>query len=230
MNIIYEDKNLILIYKEAGIATQTSRLGEEDIVSRVKNHIDKQEQKKNAYVGIINRLDQPVEGIVLLAKDPQTAAALTKQMQSGEIKKKYYAVISGNMEEELGELINFLKKDRKTNLSVITNESDKDGKRAALRYRTISSKKDSQLLEIELLTGRHHQIRVQFAGCGHPLLGDRKYGTEESLKLTDRYHCKTVALCAYELTFKHPVSKENLTYQINPEHPLIVDIMQGDKE
>jgi len=212
MNIIWEDKHLLLVHKEAGEATQTKRLGEPDIVSKAKVHI------QNPYVAVINRLDQPVEGIVLLAKTKDAAAKLSKQLQDNKIQKFYYALISGRLDEPEGTLEHYIKKNGKTNLSQVVSEKDPEGKKAILHYRVKESFEDKQLVDIHLITGRHHQIRVQFSATGHPLLGDRKYGRDES-------GLRQVALCAYKLEFVHPVTGKQISYQITPNQKNLRELL-----
>jgi len=217
MEILIEDKDLIAVYKRAGEPTQTKRLGEQDIISLVKNHIKEKEKKDNPYVAVINRLDQPVEGVVLLAKNKDAAAKLSAGLQNGDIKKYYYAVVYGHMKEKKGTLIHVIKKDGKTNLSSVVSENDPEGKNAILHYEVVKEEAKSQLVRIHLVTGRHHQIRVQFSAEGNPLLGDKKYGTEESVKLGKQEGYMNPALCAYSLTFTHPKTKKECVVEVNGE-------------
>ena len=217
MEILIEDKDLIAVYKRAGEPTQTKRLGEQDIVSLVKNHIKEKEKKDNPYVAVINRLDQPVEGVVLLAKNKEAAAKLSAGLQNGEIKKYYYAVVYGHMKEDKGTLTHYLKKDGKTNLSSVVSENDPEGKKAILHYEVVKEEAKSQLVRIHLVTGRHHQIRVQFAREEHPLLGDKKYGTPESIRAGKQEGFMNPALCAYKLIFTHPKTKKECVVEVNRE-------------
>ena len=221
MKIIYEDKDQIVIHKSAGVATQTSKLGEKDLVSEVKNHINKKEGIVNPYVGVINRLDQPVEGIVLFAKNAKSAAALSAQMQNGSMQKFYQAVIYGHMDASKDTLSDYLEKDARSNTSRIVSAVSKDAKKAKLEYNVIATVGKMQLLEIHLLTGRHHQIRVQFAGRKHPLLGDTKYGNSESISYGRDINVRVPALCAYKLIWNHPVTGKELKLNITPENSLI---------
>lgn len=221
MKIIYEDKDQIVIHKPAGVATQTSKLGEKDLVSEVKNHINKEDGTVNPYVGVINRLDQPVEGIVLFAKNAKAAAALSAQMQNGSMQKFYQAVIYGHMDVPKDTLSDYLEKDARSNTSRIVSAASKDAKKAVLEYNVIATVGKMQLLEIHLLTGRHHQIRVQLAGREHPLVGDSKYGTAESISFGREINVRVPALCAYKLIWNHPVTGEELEMNITSENSLI---------
>ncbi len=223
MKIVYEDKEQIVIHKSAGLATQTARLGEIDLVSEVKNHIAKESGNTNPYVAVINRLDQPVEGIVLFAKNAKAAAALTSQMQDGSMQKFYYAVVAGHMDVQDGQLLDYMEKDARSNLSKVVSETSKNAKKAVLSYKVKASLEKMQLLEIQLLTGRHHQIRVQFSHRKHPLIGDTKYGSPESVSLNREVQARVPALCAFCLKWKHPVTKKELCVEIQPDNPL----MQG---
>ena len=224
MKILYEDKNQIVVYKPAGIATQTARLGEKDLVSEVKNYICKTDKKTNPYVGVINRLDQPVEGIVLFAKNAKTASDLSLQMQNGTMRKFYFAAVFGGMEVPKGVLTDYLQKDGRTNTSKVVLDKTKDAKKAILQYEVKAGKDGISLVEIELMTGRHHQIRVQFSHKGHPLIGDTKYGIEESLSFAKNNGIRVPALCAYKLIWNHPITKEKIEVMVEPEHSLLKEL------
>lgn len=223
MKIVYEDKDQIVIHKPAGVATQTARLGEKDLVSEVKNHIAKESGSSNPYVAVINRLDQPVEGIVLFAKNAKAAAALTSQLQDGTMQKFYYAVVAGQMDMPEGTLIDYMEKDARSNLSRVVSETSKNAKKAILSYEVKEKLEKMQLLQIQLLTGRHHQIRVQFSHRKHPLIGDTKYGSPESISLSREVQARVPALCAFCLKWKHPATKKEVCVEIQPDNSL----MQG---
>ena len=227
MKIVYEDKDQIVIHKPAGVATQTARLGEKDLVSEVKNHIAGSSGSNNPYVAVINRLDQPVEGIVLFAKNAKTAAALSAQMQDGRMEKYYLAVIYGNMDVTEDKLVDYLQKDGKGNTSKVVSSGAKDGKKAMLEYCVEATAENRQLVRIHLLTGRHHQIRVQFASRKHPLIGDTKYGTEQSMTFARQCNARVPALCAYKLLWKHPVTGNDIKIQVEPENPVIQELRKS---
>lgn len=227
MKILYEDKEQIVIHKPAGLATQTARLGECDLVSEVKNYISKETGISNPYTAVINRLDQPVEGIVLFAKNAKAAAGLTEQLKSGTMKKYYYAVVYGHMDRPDGQLTDYLIKDNRSNLSRVVPESDANGKKAVLRYRVKATLGRMQLLEIQLLTGRHHQIRVQLSHRGHPLIGDVKYGSSESISFGKELNASVPALCAHRLIWQHPVTKKEINICLNPENPVLRHLCEG---
>lgn len=222
--IIFEDKDIIVCQKTAGIPVQTGKIGAIDLVSELKNYIMKSAKTKPAkepYLGVVHRLDQPVEGVILVAKNQAAAGALSKQLTTGIMNKCYYAVAAGvpKKGEEKGVLTDYLVKDAKTNSSSVTTK-DK-GKEAKLEYTLIkkafSNEKSYALYDIHLLTGRHHQIRVQMANANMPLLGDKKYGSDFSCELSKELDVKNVALCAYKLEFIHPTSKKKMEFDIIPE-------------
>lgn len=200
LNIVAENDNYIVINKPAGLPTQTARMGQADLLSEVNNYLFSKGDK-NPKISVINRLDQPVAGLVLIAKNGKAAAVLSRQLNENGIEKYYEAVILGHMEEKSGRLEDKLIKDSKTNMSRIAGQTDKQAKRAVLEYEVIESDEMTDKVRIHLLTGRHHQIRVQFSHRGHPLLGDLKYGNEESMGLSRERNIKNVCLLEYKLSF-----------------------------
>lgn len=212
MKILYEDDYIIAYHKPAGLATQTKKIGEKDLFSEAKKHVN------GGYIGIINRLDQPVEGIVLLAKDSKTAAALENQIQKHMMQKHYraeaYTPNEAPQVNIMHNLTDYMIKDAKTNTSKICSESTNGAKRAELEYSVEEVREKTAILDIHLLTGRHHQIRLQFSNAGYPLLGDKKYGTKESIEYSVEQGVKYVALCAYKLCFNHPITKKEVRIEI----------------
>ena len=214
LNIIYEDEHIIVLHKPSGIATQTDRVTEPDLYSMVCNHL------KGAYVGIINRLDQPVEGIVLMAKTKTAAANLSKQLKDNTIEKYYRASVylgtgsTPSVSEDFVRLSDHIVFDRKNNMSRICDQSQKDAKYAELEYRIIKVSSVSADLDIKLITGRHHQIRVQLSGAGMPILGDTKYGTKESISYSRDNGYRSIALCAYRLKIFHPADGSERFFEI----------------
>lgn len=222
--IIYEDKDIIVCHKMAGVPVQTGKIGAIDLVSELKNYLMKSAKEKpvkEPYLGVVHRLDQPVEGVILFAKNQAAAGALSKQLTTGIMNKCYYAVAAGvpDKGKEQGTLTDYLMKDNKTNSSFVTTK-DK-GKESKLEYTFINQvaagDKTYALYDIHLLTGRHHQIRVQMANANLPLLGDKKYGSDFSSALSTELHVKNVALCAYKSEFTHPLTKKKMEFKIHPE-------------
>lgn len=218
--IVMEDEHIIICRKPAGIATQTDKIGQQDVFSELKN------DGRRPYIGMVHRLDQPVEGLLVFAKTKAAAANLSKQTANRKMVKKYYAVTPGENLPEAGALVDFLKKDNRTNRSVVAQEGETFAKKAELLYKVAARKAELALVEVELVTGRHHQIRVQMAHRDSPLLGDTKYGNERSAVLTEKYHVKNIALCAYRLEFDHPVTGQRMLYQIKPKESIFLQFEQ----
>ena len=210
--ILYEDEDILVCLKPAGLPTQTANIRQTDLTDEIRNYL------KKPYIGLVHRLDQPVEGILVLAKNDCAAAKLSKQVQNGNMKKYYQAVTLLRTGEDIASdtLVDYLKKDSGRNLSRVVNEKQPEAKRAELAYETLLVSETCALRRIELKTGRHHQIRVQFSHAGMPLLGDQKYGNEYSKQLSVDKGVVDVALCAYQLTFLHPVTCKKMEYAITP--------------
>lgn len=211
--IIYEDKDILVCHKPAGIAVQNARVGSMDLESLLKNYIAQKVPGKMPYLGIIHRLDQPVEGILVFALNAKAAAELNRQMTSGKIKKIYLAVTEGEVKKEKATLEDWLKKDNRTNSSAVVTAGTSGAKKAVLSYELLEMREmqgqKRNLLEICLDTGRHHQIRVQMAHAGMPLVGDRKYNPQQSGQ-------ESLALCSAKLGFQHPVTKKKMEFQVTP--------------
>lgn len=226
--IIHEDKDILVIYKPSGLATQTAKIGQQDVVSELKNYLWQKRVATGAalgrpapYLGIIHRLDQPVEGLLVFAKNARTGAAFAQQLQkqgeAGSFHKDYYGVLCGRPDREEGELTDYLYKD-KENRAVIS-EDGTQGKKAVLRYRvlqTVSRAGTLTLADIHIDTGRFHQIRAQMAHAGTPLLGDGKYGDDSTREISQTLYVHTVALCACGLEFNHPSTGEKMSFRIKP--------------
>ncbi len=212
--IIYEDREILVLNKPAGVAVQTKRICEPDIESMLKAYLAA--KGEGTYVGIVHRLDQPVEGILLFAKTGDAAAELNRRMRENGFQKYYYAVVSGSLPEQKGKLTDYMKKDGRTNLSVVCGRDEKGAKRARLSYEILQKAEVEgelrSLVHICLETGRHHQIRVQMAHAGCPLVGDCKYGAAGG----DSGKREGIALCAHRLTFVHPRTGEKHDYAIEP--------------
>lgn len=214
--IVYEDNVLLIVHKPAGIATQTARLGQADVVSELKNY--RKNKGEDTYIGVIHRLDQPVEGLLVFAKNQSAAERLSLQLQDGTLKKSYLALVQGELEKDTGgELTDFLLKDNRTNLSRVVTEGIRGAKRAGLCWKCVETYagKGYSMVEVELYTGRHHQIRVQLSNAGMPLLGDMKYGTDASKALSRQLGITNTALLAHKLALLHPKTGKYLEYRID---------------
>lgn len=218
INILYEDTDILVCEKPAGIASQGTRTLQMDLSDLLKIHIQKKEGIKNPYLGIVHRLDQPVGGVMVYAKTQQAAKELSRQVSMQQMKKKYYAVLTQKPEEESGVLVHYLWKDGKKNMSFVMEEGEKsraEVKRAELSYQIVQEVKKEEaklwLVQIDLKTGRHHQIRAQFSHLRCPLWGDSKYNPQ-----IDRKEQIDLGLFAYYLEFRHPKTKKICYYEIKP--------------
>ena len=213
LNIIYEDKDIIVCHKPSGIATQTKGIGQKDMVSIIKNHIAKESGiKKEPYLAVIHRLDQPVEGLLVFAKTPFAAKDLNNQLTKEGFGKYYKAVLTGTLEIKEEYLEDYLVKDGRSNTSKVCTKDTPDAKLSRLHYKITDSytKEDGHEYSdayITLDTGRHHQIRVQFHHAGTPLAGDKKYGGACTA-------FRALQLKACKLTFTHPTTKKKMNFEI----------------
>ena len=213
--IVYEDDFLLVVHKPVGIATETARIGQADLVSELKNY--RKKKGEDTYVGVVHRLDQPVEGLLVFAKDGETANKLSDELQNGTLTKRYVVLTSGVPQTSEGELTDYLLKDGRTNLSRVVPEGEKGAKKAALFWKLLQHDGAVSLLEIELYTGRHHQIRVQMSHAGMSLLGDYKYADAQIVRISEQMRVKEVALCACQLSFRHPRTGKRMDFKIRPE-------------
>jgi 23S rRNA pseudouridine1911/1915/1917 synthase len=231
LKIIQEDQDILVCYKPAGIATQTRRLGQKDMESLLRNY--RAGKGEPPYIGIVHRLDQPVEGIMVFAKNQKAAASLSKQVQERSIGKHYYTLVrtDGSLPKK-GTLTDYLLFDPKQNLTTVVESSNENNpagsnqdkrnpnsnsgqkpQKAVLDYEIKQEQDGIALLDITLHTGRHHQIRVQLAHMGCPILGDTKYGNAGCGEP------RQLALCSYRLSFLHPTTRAEIDLRIQPENP-----------
>ena len=224
--IMYEDNDIIVCYKNAGLAVQSARLGTRDMVSILKTYL--KEQAPNAgetYLAVVHRLDQPVRGLVIFAKNKKAAAALSSQLIDGHMEKRYLAMVHAQREEHdsslqpgVHKLVDYLVKDARTNLSRVVPEKTAGAKRADLTYECLKTFREEKtgrmeaLLEVQLGTGRHHQIRVQLSHAGLPIIGDRKYGDDPEGTGTP-----FPLLCAWKLAFDHPATGKRMQISAEPD-------------
>lgn len=202
--VVYEDNHIIVINKRPSQIVQGDKTGDACLVDILKDYLkEKYDKPGRVYCGLVHRLDRPVSGLVIFAKTDKALSRLTKQIKNREIKKIYWAIVKGMSEKPEGTLTNYLKRNEKQNKSYIVSEGTANAKLAVLDYRLIGrSAGGYSLLEVELHTGRHHQIRAQLAGMGCPIKGDLKYGYQRSNP------DGSISLHARRLQFVHPVKKE----------------------
>ena len=204
INVVYEDNHIIVVEKPVNIPVQADDSKDLDFLSMIKKYIkDKYNKPGNVYVGLVHRLDRPVSGIMVFAKTSKAASRLSEQVRLNKIKKVYHAVIEGKPLKE-GHLEDYLLKDSKTN----TTKVNKSGKLSILDYKLISTVENLSLVKVFLKTGRSHQIRVQFSSRNLPLYGDQRYNKNAKVG-------QQIALYATSLSFEHPTTKENLTFELD---------------
>ena len=212
LKVLFEDNHIIVVEKKPNIPSQADKTGDEDMLTMVKQYIKETYNKPgNVYLGLVHRLDRPVGGIMIFAKTSKAASRLSNQVREKVFKKKYLAVVDGKISQKQGTLEDYLYKDERNNTSKVVHKDKKNAKLAKLDYQVLkyNEVKNLSLLEINLHTGRHHQIRVQLANFGHSIFGDQKYGT--------RGKGKQIALWAYQLTIVHPITKEEMVFEDLPE-------------
>lgn len=251
LKIIYEDQDILVAEKPAGLESQSSRSFEPDMVSEIKNHLKRTElstristksptRPVEPYVGIIHRLDKPVGGVMVYAKNRRAAASLSKQVKDGHMRKTYNAIVCGKLVDIVGNYVDYLLKDGKNNYSSVVDNNVDGSRRAELRYQVLREKELSSeicewisLVEIDLLTGRHHQIRAQFAAHGTPLWGDGKYNPKWGGTLPGKKEGiegekgimengkrgrgeRELALAAVKLSFNHPSTGKRMEFSVVP--------------
>ena len=213
MDILFEDNHLLIINKRPGELSQLDKTGDNSVLEKYKLYLKKKHNKKgNVFLGLVNRLDRPTSGVLILAKTSKALSRMNKMLVEKKILKKYIAVVEKKPIRKKNTLINFLKKNQIQNKSYIVNQTTKDSKKAILHYTTLKELDNYSLLEISLETGRHHQIRVQLSNIGCFIKGDLKYGSKRSNS------DKSICLHANEISFIHPVSKNEIKIKANPPH------------
>ena len=204
INIIYEDNHLLVVEKPINIPVCEDETKDLDLLTILKKYIkEKYNKPGNVYLGLVHRLDRPVGGIMVFAKTSKAASRLSNQVREKKLNKVYYAIVENKLKKE-DTLKDYLIKNEKTNITTVTNKEK--GKEAILEYKVIDTKDNLNLIKINLITGRSHQIRVQFSSRNNPLFGDQKYN-KNAIPNTN------IALFAKELSFYHPITKEKLTFK-----------------
>ena len=203
MTVVYEDNHLIIVNKTASEIVQGDKTGDTPLSETVKQYIkEKYAKPGNVFLGVVHRLDRPVSGLVVFAKTSKALARLNEMFRNSEVKKTYWAIVKQRPPQDEGELVNYLVRNEKQNKSYAYDKEVKNSKKAVLHYRFIGHSQNYFLLEVDLKTGRHHQIRCQLAKMGCPIKGDLKYGFARSNP------DGSICLHAHRVKFVHPVSKE----------------------
>ena len=207
LKILYEDNHIIVVEKTPNVPSQGDKTGDEDMLKIIKQYLkEKYNKPGNVFVGLVHRLDRPVGGCMVFAKTSKAASRLSEQVRNKSFKKTYRAVIHGNMNKKEDNLLDYLYKNKKTNMVSVVSKNTKDAKDARLSYETLDSQKGFSLVQIDLKTGRPHQIRVQFASRKHPLFGDQRYG--QHLNKVGQQ----IALWSYKIEIVHPTTKEKMEF------------------
>ncbi len=216
MQVVYEDNHIIIVYKESGEIVQGDKTGDEPLAEKVKAYLKEKYAKPGlVFLGIVHRLDRPVSGLVMFARTSKALTRLNDMFRHGEIHKTYWAVVQDKPEESEGTLEHWLTRNEKQNKTYAYYHEVPGSKKAILNYRMIGQTERYYLLEINLLTGRHHQIRCQLAEMGCPIKGDLKYGARRSNP------DGSISLLAHQLEFIHPVKKEPIVVESPlPDDPL----------
>lgn len=209
--IIYEDNHLLVVEKPVNIPVQEDRSQDKDLLSLLKQDIKIRYQKPgNVYLGLVHRLDRPVGGVMVFAKTSKAASRLSDMVRRRVFEKSYLAIVRGRPAKAEGRLTDYLVKNRQKNIVYVTQSDHKEAKKAVLDYRVIGTKNDLSLVQIQLHTGRSHQIRVQFANIGCPLYGDQKYGQHVNQP------GEQIALWSSAIAFQHPTKKDTRQFTSTP--------------
>jgi 23S rRNA pseudouridine1911/1915/1917 synthase len=209
LSILYEDNHCLAINKPAGLLSQGDITGEPTVLDLAREYLKTRYNKPgNVYLGLVHRLDRPTSGVVLLAKTSKAAARLSEQFRSGQIAKVYLAAVEGGPAEQEGEWTDTLVKDHARNVVRVSQHDSNEGSVARVAFRVLVQKANTTLLELRPLTGRSHQLRVQLASRGMPIVGDIKYGARSPLTALDGK--PRVALHAWQISFEHPTRREVL--------------------
>ena len=206
MTPLYEDNHIIIVDKQPGEIVQGDKTGDTPLSETIKAYLkEKYNKPGNVFCGVVHRLDRPVGGVVIFAKTSKALSRLNEMLRKGEIHKTYWALVEGHPEKEEGRLENWLASDGRLNKTFVSSQSNPEAKKCALTYKTIGRGDRYTLLEINLLTGRKHQIRCQLANIGHCIKGDLKYGAKRSNPGGG------ISLLARHIEFIHPVSKTRIS-------------------
>ena len=208
MEVVYEDNHIIIVNKQSGEIVQGDKTGDRPLSDIVKDYIKEKYQKPGAvFLGVVHRLDRPVSGLVVFARTSKALTRLNKMFAEGEVHKTYWALVKNAPQKTEDTLTHWLVRNEKQNKSYAYATEKPNAKKAILKYRLIGKSDNYSLLEVQLMTGRHHQIRCQLAAMGCPIKGDLKYGAPRSNP------DGSISLLSHRVEFIHPVSKEQITVE-----------------
>ena len=211
LDILFEDNHLIIVNKRCGVLVQGDKTGDTPLIELVKKYIKHKYSKRgNVFLGLVNRVDRPVSGIVIFAKTSKALSRMNDKLKNRQIRKFYWLFISNKFKSNKGSLEGWFKKNKKINKSFFYKEEINNSKYGSLNYRMIKKLKNYFKIEVDLITGRHHQIRCSFSEIGFPIVGDIKYGSKRTNKEGGIY------LHAREVHFLHPVSNKEIIIKANP--------------
>lgn len=221
--ILYEDNHLIIVNKVAGELAQGDDTGDVPLLEKVRDYIRVQKQKEgNVFCGLIHRLDRPVSGAIAFARTSKGLDRMNKLLKNHEMHKFYWAIVEGIPEIPQQKLVNYVFKNREKNRTYVSDAEQENWQYAELDYKVLTHSERYSLLEVELHTGRHHQIRAQLSHIGHPIKGDLKYGAKRSEPDA------SICLHARRLYFEHPVTHEQVFVEAEPYNPLFKKILDGE--
>lgn len=211
MEILYEDNHIIIVHKMSGEIVQGDKTGDTPLSELVKDYLkNKYHKPGNVFCGVVHRIDRPVEGLVVFAKTSKALSRLNEMLRKNEIHKTYWAIVEGKPHSDQSTLTNYMRSNGAMNKSFLCSSSQPDSKRAELRYSLIAKGERYSILEVQLITGRKHQIRLQLSSIGNPIKGDLKYGARRSNPDGG------ISLLAKKIEFIHPVSKQPISIEIPP--------------
>lgn len=211
LTVLYEDNQILVVIKPQNVPTAPDESGDKDMLTLVKEYVkEKYNKKGEAFIGLVHRLDRPTGGIMVFARNSKSAKRLAEQFASHTTEKIYYAITNGVVKIKTQTLVNYLRKDEKENIVKIVPMSEQGAKKAELVYKVLETTDKESLLEVKILTGRSHQIRLQLSNIGFPLVGDVKYGKEKG-------RTQNLGLWAGKLSFTHPTTKEKLVFLATPQ-------------
>lgn len=222
--VLYEDNHLIVVNKRAGEIVQGDQTGDKPLLEHVRDFIRvKYNKPGNVFCGLVHRIDRPVSGAVIFAKTSKALSRMNEMVKNRHIQKFYWAIVQGQPMKSEDNLRNYIFRNERLNKSFISEVEKQGWQRAELNYSTLASSDRYSLLEVELLTGRHHQIRAQLSAMGCPIKGDLKYGAKRSNE------DGSICLHARRLVFEHPVSHENIKIEARPFNALFLKILDESK-